>query len=160
MFISNSHRGYTRDGQQRAAGRFLILFSHNQYKWADQNGGDWRNFPADMKRLLYAHVCYVKMSQLGQFMMGESRTLQVSKAYGDRPAPNYLILSGTYGGDGLTCDYEDLTEESRKKLVPVPVELAEKFWRGGGWNDAGSEGPSMYEWARKTFPERGKRRAA
>ena len=148
MFLSNSHRGYTRDRQQRASGRFLILFSHNHYKWAEC----FPNTPfAGQGRTLYAHACYVAMEQLGQFMVGESKTLQVSKAYGDRPGPNNLILSGTYGGDGLTCDYEDLTPESRAKLVVVPTDLAEKFWNGGGWNSAGAEAQDMHDWAVETF---------
>jgi hypothetical protein len=143
MFLTNSHRGHTRDGQQRASGQFLILFSHNTCKDPA--------VPVEDRRKVYAHVCHVSMKQLGQFMMGESKTLQVSKAYGDRPAPNNLILSGTYGDDGLTCDYEDLTAESRAKLVLVPVDLAEKFWHGGGWNSAGSEAQDMRDWAVKTF---------
>jgi hypothetical protein len=148
MFLTSS-RGYTRDGQQRASGKFLILFSHNQYKWAEQ-------FPGvpflGRERILYAHVCHVAMKQLGHFMMGESRTLQVNKAYGESPPPpNNLILSGTYGDDGLTCDYEDLTQESRAKLVLVPPELADLFWHGGGWNSAGSEAIPMRDWAIKTF---------
>jgi hypothetical protein len=154
MFLSNSHRGYTRDGQQRAAGRFLIVFAHNQYKWADENGTDWRNVPKTITRELFAHVCHVSMSQLGHFMMGTSRTMQVSKAYGDHPAPNNLVLSGTYGDDGLPCDYEDLTPKSRAKLIPVPAELTETFWRGGGHNEAGSEAYAMRDWALATFPER------
>ncbi len=151
MFITNSHRGYTRDGQQHAAGRFLILFSHNQYKWGNQDGKPWSEFPKELSRKLYAHVCYVSMKQLGHFMMGESRTLQVSKAYGDKPGPNNLILSGTYGGDGLTCDYEDLTDASRAKLVEVPIELANKFW------NAGKEAYTMRNWAIATFGK-GKRK--
>lgn len=169
MFITSKPRGYARDGSQRAEGRFLILLSHNQYKWAEDraqsilgtNTRDWRDFPADLRRKLYAHVCYVKMSQCGQFMMGESRTLQTHKDYGTPgSAPHNLILSGAYGGDGLTCDYEDLTAESRAKLLEVPAELAEKFWNGGGWNSAGSEWEAMRDWALKNFPQRPKKRAA
>ena len=146
MFLTNSHRGYTRDGQQRASGRFLILFSHNKYKMADEMGLDWRNIPKDFRRTLYAHVCHVSMKQLGHFMMGEAKTLEVQgKAW------KHLIVSGTYGGDGLPCDYENLTSESRKKLRPVPPALADKFWQGGGWNGAGSEVQEMRDWAIKEF---------
>ncbi len=198
MFLT-SKRSYTRDGQQTARGRFLILFSHNQYKWEEQNNtphyelhgqsfdvvtgngfvikhqcqcagsapfsyteamevpyyylhhclvhaGEYKRMPSDMTRKLYAHVCYVSMKQLGHFMMGYARTLKVhGKSWTN------LCLSGTYGSDGLPCDYEDLTPDSQKKLVLVPPDLAEKFWKGGGHNSAGDEASAMFDWALATF---------
>lgn len=207
MFITSSNRGYTRGGDQRAAGRFLILFSHNSYKWEEQHnrartelsgqtfavktgdgfvvqrtcqcggtgpcaykpgkstpsyylkycpvhGEEYKKWDGDGRKL-YAYVCHVSMRQIGHFMMGTARALQVTKAYGeDRPGPNDLVVSGTYGGDGLTCDYEDLTEKSRDKLVVVPEELATQFWQGGGHNSAGREAEAMRDWAVKTFLKR------
>lgn len=37
MFLKTSQSGYTRNGEQFARGSFLIVFSHNQYKWESQN---------------------------------------------------------------------------------------------------------------------------
>ena len=145
MFL-NGKRSYTRAGEQKCVGKFLVILSHNKYKWADQ-------FPGvpflGRERILYAHVCHVSMSQCGCWMMGTANTLEVQgKPY------KHLVLSGSYGGDGLPCDYEDLTLEARNKLVIVPGDLAEAFWNGGGWNESGTEGPAMAEWARKTFKVR------
>jgi hypothetical protein len=35
--------------------------------------------------------------------------------------------------------------------IPVPDALIQAWNEGGGWNDAGREGPAMREWAIKTF---------
>lgn len=37
MFIKSSGSGYSKDGQQFCRGSFLLLFSHNGYKWEEQN---------------------------------------------------------------------------------------------------------------------------
>jgi hypothetical protein len=154
MYLTNSHRGYTRDGQQRASGQFLIVFSHNKYTWSEQTGKPWSEFPADMERVLYAYVCKVTMKQLGHFMMGDAIGLEVQHSEYDKANGRtwrYLVLSGTYGSDGLPCDYEKLTSQARTKLVRVPDDLTEVFWKGGGHNSAGSEAYQMRDWAIKTF---------
>ena len=46
-----------------------------------------------------------------------------------------ITLSGTYGDDGLPCDYEKLGPVARTKLTELPAELTETFWAGGGHND-------------------------
>lgn len=37
MFITRSQGGYNRHGEQFARGSFLMVFSHNEYTWEDQN---------------------------------------------------------------------------------------------------------------------------
>lgn len=37
MFITKSQSGYNRYGEQFARGSFLCVFSHNEYKWEEQN---------------------------------------------------------------------------------------------------------------------------
>jgi hypothetical protein len=44
--------------------------------------------------------------------------------------------------------------EVYEKATPVPQELIDAWNKGGGWNSAGSEAPSMAEWAVKTFLEK------
>jgi hypothetical protein len=60
--------------------------------------------------------------------------------------PHAVTVSGCYGNDGLPDDpdpYPGLWE----RLIPVPEELTDAFWQGGGHNSCGSEGPAMHEWA-------------
>lgn len=84
--------------------------------------------------------CFVRkvaMRQMGHWMMGSARIRGVS-----------ITLSGTYGGDGLTCDVaRDLYELG----VELPEELYEKWNKGGGHNSGGSEMPALREWAIQTM---------
>lgn len=196
MFIKRSQSGYSRHGEQFARGSFLLVFSHNSYKWEEQNnraqiehhgkvfeivqgngfvltetcrckGTDYRPFPdnphditvpayytkycpvhgreyktmpSELTRKLYACVRHVSLKQFGHFMMGTARIGGQS-----------ITVSGSYGSDGLTRDYEELTLAAREHLVELPFELAEEFWKGGGHNTCGSEAPAMRTWALKTF---------
>ena len=140
MFIRQSQSGYDRSGEQFARGSFLMFFSHNPYKWAEENGKTFHDFPAALKGKLYACVRHVYLHQLGHWMMGTARI-----------AGQSVTVRGAYGSDGLTMDYEKLTPAARAKLIEVPTELAETFWHGGGHNTAGPEAPAMREWALKTF---------
>lgn len=197
MFISQSRGGYSRNGEQFCRGRFLLLFSHNQYLWEDENNhphielhgqtfditngegfviqrkcqcagsapytyepgaavpsyylkycpvhsGEYKQSPSGKEwgRKLYACVRHVSLRQMGHWMMGSARI-----------AGQSVTCSGTYGSDGLPKDYEKLTPAARTKLVEVPADIADIFWAGGGWNDAGKEGPDMMRWALKTFPK-------
>jgi hypothetical protein len=119
MFIT-SRRGYTRDGQQRAEGRFLALF-------------------CDKDHNIWGIVRYVRMTQCGHFMMGSMRI-----------GSQQITMSGTYGDDGLPDDIEKISEANRKYLMPMPPDLVAVFWRpgNGGHNDAGAEGPAMRDWGR------------
>lgn len=124
MFIRLKYSGY-EGSSQAAAGDFMILCLPV---------GRSSNY-------LDAHalVRYVKMKQMGHWMMGNFN------AFGYR-----LIVSGSYGADGLIM--RDVPQELYDRAIPVPAELMEMWARGDGWNGAGSEGPSMRKWALKTFP--------
>jgi hypothetical protein len=87
-------------------------------------------------------------------MMGIVRTLpvQIKPTFSIPDPQKYLVVSGSYGNDGMPCDWEDLTVKSRTNLIPVPQEIAEIYWKGeGGWNSSGSEGPTMRKWAFETY---------
>ena len=124
MFITARRRGYDRNGQQVASGRFLLLVKPK----------GWENRDKPMRAL----VRFTSMQQLGHFMMGECR------AFGHK-----ITVSGSYGGDGLPCDVPDAVYD---KAVEVPAELVAAWNTGGGWNGAGSEAQAMRDWALKTFP--------
>jgi hypothetical protein len=102
-------------------GRFLALFCDREQK------------------NIWGIVRYVRMTQLGQFMMGSMKI-----------GSQQITMSGTYGDDGLPDDIEKISEANRKYLTPMPPDLVEVFWRpgNGGHNSAGAEGPAMHEWGR------------
>lgn len=84
----------------------------------------------------------LRMHQCGHFMMGH-----VDLKLRDGTT-HPLSLSGTYGGDGLPCD-ADLVLWDR--LHELPLDLQDTFWRGGGHNGAGAEGPAMRKWAEDNY---------
>jgi hypothetical protein len=122
--------GYTRHGQQYAHGRFLVVFSGTE-NYPEPHPETGRVLP-----MLYAAVRTVRLTQCGHWMMGSLRLGKDS-----------VSVSGAYGGDGLPMDMDQLSEEQRALLSPVPFGLAVEFWSGGGWNSAGSEAQAMREWA-------------
>jgi len=90
-------------------------------------------------RELRACVRHVSMSQCGHFMMARAKV-----------GPYSVRLSGTYGSDGLPMTPpEGLWEQ----LTPLPPALTEEFWKGDGWNSAGSEGPAMHKWANENIKQ-------
>jgi hypothetical protein len=94
-----------------------------------------------VKQELRACSRYVHMAQLGHFMMGQAKI-----------APGTTItLSGTYGDDGLPCDPAKIGK-LWETLLPLPGDLTEAFWSGGGHNSAGSEGPAVRDWALVNLP--------
>jgi hypothetical protein len=92
---------------------------------------------------LRAIVRYVRMRQLGHFMMGSARVNGHS-----------LTLSGSYGSDGLPTSVPDDVYDAG---VELPQYLYDAWNKGGGWNSAGSEAAQMREWAKQTFPKPTKR---
>jgi hypothetical protein len=137
MFIE-SRRGYTRSGEQRASGSFLMVFARG--------------------RELRALVRYVRMHQCGNFMMASIDVQSVSAREANQAGPYgdvrrvfdgryHVVLSGAYGDDGLP-----MSEESYPglwdHLHPVPGELVKAFWDGGGHNTSGSETMAMHAWAK------------
>ena len=138
MFLT-CRGGYDRDGGQWAKGMFLIIISDPDNDRA-------------LRPELRAIARSVKMEQCGHFMMGDV------EIEGFR-----LVLSGCYGSDGLPfnlrCHYpkdrlvregRKLTEEEKQRIwalaKPIPQELQDAFWEGGGHNSAGNEGPRMQKW--------------
>lgn len=118
MFLTTTDRSHTSH-----RGAFLALFSNGK-------GQPMR-----------AMVRSVRMSQCGNFMGGPLNVGGVT-----------VWLSGTYGADGLPMDappstLSELPMTVWERMVDVPADLQAAFWAGGGWNSAGSEGPSMHAWA-------------
>lgn len=122
MFVRNAAGGY-RGTNQVAWGWFLLLFQHPH---------------SDIPRAqLRACIRYVHLSQCGHFMMGSARV-----------GPHTIVVSGPYGSDGLPCTTPpDLWE----RLHPVPDDLQDAYWSGGGHNSAGSEAPKLRAWANDHF---------
>jgi hypothetical protein len=83
-------------------------------------------------------VRYVRMKQLGHFMMGSA---VVGK--------HRLTLSGSYGSDGLP---KTVPDDAYEAGVEVPKALYDAWNNGGGHNSsAGSEADEMRKWAMDTF---------
>lgn len=132
MFISKPKiAGYTRDGEQFAHGYMLLMLQSK-----DMPIGEMSRTP------IRCLVRYVRLRQLGHFMMG------IVHIAGHR-----LSVSGAYGNDGLPMD---VPPEVYDLGVELPADLREAWNKGGGHNSAGSEAPLMREWARKTFPSKGR----
>ena len=122
MYISPTETYYEYDGTQHSRrANFLVLASDN-----DNN--------------LYAIVRKVALSQCGHWMMGKARIAGAT-----------YVVSGAYGNDGLPCDWDkDFTPAQQKRFTPVPAKIADAYWHASdpGWNSAGSEAPTMRQWAR------------
>lgn len=87
-----------------------------------------------------AIVRYVRMRQMGHWMMGSARI-----------GTERITLSGSYGSDGLPTSVSDSAYESG---VELPQYLYDAWNKGGGWNSAGSEAGMMREWALSRFPRK------
>lgn len=140
MFLGGQS-GATRHGQW-ARGPFLMVFCHGK------------------DRELRALVRSVKMKQSGHFMVALASVFV-------NGVTHEIWLSGTYGHDGLPIDtledkYDRVTGQWSvverwpglwDRLHPLPLALQECFWKGGGHNSAGSEGPEMVKWANRHLKE-------
>lgn len=138
MFLHTnlSQTGYTRDGQQKAGGPFLILFTWYPPPLGSAPVGTTQYTDgARVLPIVRACVRSVRMSQCGHWMMGSA---QIGAAR--------ITLSGAYGSDGLTCD-ADRYPGVWDTLIELPRELTTALWNGGGHNSAGSEAPAMRAWA-------------
>lgn len=124
MFLSVNRSGYNRHDEQVCHGLFLVVFNM-------ESGGELR-----------AVVRHARMVQCGHWMMASVRVGQ-----------HKITLSGDYGGDGLPFMGEKQTADLWERLHPLPAELADAFWRGGGHNCSGSEAPAVREWARAHLDE-------
>ena len=122
MFITSKYSGYNQHGEQSAAGLFLILMTRKGDHGSCLAPGATR-----------AVVRYVRMTQLGHFMMGSAQI-----------GPERVVLSGGYGNDGLPTDVSDAAFE---RGVDVPEDLMIAWNTGGGHNGAGSEADMFRQWA-------------
>lgn len=136
--IITGRRWYGRYGEQHARGRFLMVFN---------------NYTTGTPRELRAAVRNVHLRQSGHFMTGFCvLTLRrgqdwIENGYTPR-ASQRVFVSGTYGHDGLPIDVDaSYVPGFWEALVPLPPELVEKFWSGGGHNSAGTEAMDMFTWA-------------
>jgi hypothetical protein len=96
--------------------------------------------PATVSYPIKAIVRHTSLRQCGHFMMGSARV------HGAR-----ITLSGSYGGDGLTCTVPDAVYTDYG--VELPRELVAAWSHGGGWNSAGSEAGEMRKWALENLEE-------
>lgn len=83
----------------------------------------------------------VQLRQLGHFMMGRAKV-----------AGHEIGVSGAYGHDGLPGNPDDFPG-LWGSLAPLPTELAEQFWSGGGHNSTGNEEGAMRRWAKANLTE-------
>lgn len=129
MFIKMTRSGYRqRDGQQFAQGRFLILASCPELQ------------DADGREQLYGAVRFVRLSQVGHFMMGDVRIVG-----------RHVTLSGPFGSDGLPIVLRpEFLAAAKPIFKPVPLELARAYWTD---TPADGERPNsaLYRWARESF---------
>lgn len=121
MYIKHDHfSGYNRSGEQIATrGLFLILLQE-------------KNKPLNRDNMR-AIVRKVALCQFGHFMMGYARIANKS-----------IVVSGSYGSDGLPLDVDS---KIYNMGYPVPPELYDLWANGGGWNSSGNESQSFRQWA-------------
>jgi hypothetical protein len=118
MYIEQTVSYYVGPEQRTKRANFLILMNSKE-----------RPIGPDNMRGVARKVA---LRQCGNFMMGKT------SINGET-----IILSGTYGGDGLPIT---VSEEIFLKGEPVPRELYDAWNKGGGWNSAGKEGLTMKKW--------------
>lgn len=143
MFIQVTKSGYTRRETQYTQGKFLIII-------CDPNS-------SDLRPELRAYIRHTSFSPFGNFMMGTAKIGKIR-----------LVLSGTYGNDGLPIHLPNksvypitkqvvvphtITQEEINSVwegaLRIPKELQTAFWEGGGHNTGGKEMPSLKAWALK-----------
>jgi hypothetical protein len=122
MYIQPTRTYYRGSEQRTARAPFLILCQPDTYPE-----------PFDPITQTRALVRQVALARFGPWMMGTAR------AFG-----HSLTLSGAYGSDGLL---KTVPPEVYARAVPVPPELMEQWAKGGGWNSAGIEAPTLRRWA-------------
>ena len=165
MFITSKYSGYNRHGEQVAAGLFLILTephpSSKQFPMMSDTCSDCGQSrdahydaqgntmpdatckyfrPSYINYPVKAIVRHTSLGAFGNFMMGSARV------HGHR-----VVLSGSYGGDGLPCHVPD--EVYQNYGIKLPAELYNAWKDGGGWNSAGSEASAMRKWAIENITE-------
>ena len=147
MFLRTnpSQTGYTADGQQKSGGPFLVVFEHPTEKFSSR----WPTPPTHSR--LVATVRFVRMEQVGQWMMGEThingKRLGLSGGFGNDGLPNHFIESRLVFGD---TEKEISWEEDGGEFVFVPTVLTLRYWTSSGHNAVGSAAPLFKQWAAST----------
>lgn len=121
LFPKEGRAWHATDGTQHAGrGWFLIMTQSDRANYRELG--------------IRCFVRKVALEQVGHWMMGTARI------YG-----HSVTISGAYGNDGLT---KNVSHELFLEGYPLPDPLY-KAWATdtAGWNSAGSEGPSIREWA-------------
>lgn len=136
--------GYRASGEQFSSGMFLLVFGEPQVSNERKNS-----------RELRVLVRSVSLRQCGHFMTGRVK-IKI-----DRLRTYEIPVSGAHGADGLPIMTEEYTLSGGthqwsyvekylglwERLHPIPKELQDAFWAGGGHNSTGSEGPAFRLWA-------------
>lgn len=172
MFLTNSRRGYL-GGDQYSSGMFLMVFD-NELAPKIHIAGDEK--PYAPLRVLVRKVAMRQCGHfmMGHTtILGERFSL--SGTYGHDGLPLNTTIRGpafepVFTDTQLTemlCGENGQAQWKKywdaksgiprltvpivaglwKRLHPMPPELVQKFWKGGGHNSSGSEGPSLHEWA-------------
>lgn len=128
MFVTSRYHGHNRNGEQTAAGDFLIVAGGATFVLDEESGRQ-----VLVKMPLRAALRGVRLIQFGHWMMGSARL-----------GKTRLTISGAYGSDGLPVDVEKVPYD---KMMPLPADLERAFWNGGGHNSAGSEAVPLRAWA-------------
>lgn len=114
MFITIKYSGYNQKGEQSSGGYFLILADKQDKPNSIATDGT-----------LWAAVRYARMTQCGQFMMASVQL-----------GPKRIVLSGTFGGDGLPAltltDPDNLS--LAKYFTQVPTAIANDYWHQDDFN--------------------------
>ena len=126
MFIQISKSGYNRHGEQYAHGLFLILMVDGSKEFSQRD-----------RKAVRGLVRFVKMGQLGQFMMAKVKIKS-----------HQIVLSGAYGADGLL---KDVPGDVYALGLDLPPELYEKWAKSDGHNSTGNEEPAMRKWAKENL---------
>jgi len=126
MYIENAQIYYVGSEQHCREALFLLLIQPASERWKTEP--------------IKALVRKVALGQFGQWMMGKVNI------YG-----KYLIVSGSYGNDGLPMSVPD--EIYDRATVVLPDYLAALWNSGGGWNSAGNEATIMRQWAKDNLKE-------
>ena len=148
MFLTG--RSYYQGTSQACDGRFLMVFSKT-------GSSELRVLVrrAEMRQSGHFMTCFVNVKSEHAKAEADPELKRPEVIRGVQHVYDgyfHIWLSGAYGHDGLPIDadqYPGLWEH----LHPVPADLTEAFWKGGGHNSAGSEGPQMKEWAESKIKE-------
>lgn len=130
LFIQISKSGYNRHGEQYAHGLFLILMTDGSKEYFKRT--------VEEKKAVRGLVRFVKMGQLGHFMMARVKI-----------KGHDISLSGDYGADGLL---KEVPGEVYELGLLLPSELYELWAKDDtGHNSAGSEGSAIRKWAKENL---------